>query len=94
MSAVVVAFLLAVAAGRLMSLFGFAIAWLAGLVLYALFFAPVDATAGQHLVSLFALSGVAQVGFFAGLVLQVSTARSGRVAIEVASRTSLGKLSR
>lgn len=94
MSAVVVAFLLAVAAGWLMSFFGFAIAWLLGLALYGFFLAPADLTTGQHILSLFALGVVAQVGFFAGIVLQVSFVRSGKVPITIASPSLLGKLSR
>jgi len=94
MSAVVVAFLLAVAAGWLMSFFGFAIAWLLGLSLYGLFLAPADLSTGQHIVSLFAVGAVAQVGFFAGIVLQVSFVRSAKLPLAVASRSLLGKLSR
>ena len=94
MSAVVVAFLLAVAAGWLMSFFGFAIAWLLGLALYGFFLAPADLTTGQHIVSLFAVGAIAQVGFFTGIVLQISFIRSAKLPIAVAGRSLLGKLSR
>lgn len=94
MSAVVVAFLLAVAAGWLVSFFGFAIAWLLGLLLYGLFLMPAGTSAGQYILSLFALGAMAQVGYFTGIVLQTSFVRSGKLPVEVANGSLLGKISR
>ena len=94
MSAVIVALLLAMIAGWLFSFLGFAVLWLIGLVIYAVLLMPGDSTFGQYVISLFALGAVAQVGFFASVLVQVMRGRSNKAPQQVARKSFFGRMLR
>jgi len=94
MSAVIVACLLAMIAGWLFSFLGFALLWLAGLVIYAVLLMPAGSTFGQYVIALFALGAVAQVGFFASILTQVMLGRSGKAPEQAARRSLIGRILR
>ena len=94
MNAVIVAFLLAVGAGWLLTFLGFALFWLIGLLFYAFFLMPNGASVGQYVISLFALGVAAQVGFFASVLLQVTFGRPKQTNEGAEHRSLIGRVVR
>jgi K+-sensing histidine kinase KdpD len=94
MDAVIVTCLLAVVAGWLLSFLGFAILWLLGLVFFAVFLMPAGSTIWQYVISLFALGVVAQVGFFASILVQAMMGRSSKAPEQATRRSLIGRMLR
>ena len=94
MNGVIVAFLLAIGAGWVLTFPGFALCWVIGLILYAFFLMPAGASAGQFIMSLFALGVAAQVGYFASILLQVMFARPIEAREEIGPRSLISRVIR
>ena len=94
MSAVLVAFLLAAAAGWFVTFVGFAALWLVGLVLFAIFGIPAGSPVSLYFIDLFAVGVAAQVGYFASVVLRLMFLPTGKPAQKAPARGLFGRIFR
>ncbi len=70
MNALIAAFVLPLLLGRFFSFLAFVIVWLFGIAVYAVWLWPQGSSTPQNLVMIVAAGVVAQVGYFANIVVR------------------------
>ncbi|GLS19926.1 hypothetical protein GCM10007874_29430 [Labrys miyagiensis] len=78
MNALIAAFVLPLLLGRFFSFLAFAIVWLVGMIVYAVWLLPGDLSTSQSILMVIAAGVLAQAGYFVNIFIRSMLGDGGR----------------